>query len=237
MNLSWLEGKKGYLILALTLILATAGGSWYFLFQGPPNPETLFLEAWQNTMGAESFAFESSAKLFVDGRDEELSKVNGRYVKGSLYLKGEILKTPVELYQVEGSTYLKEPTGNWLFLEDGKHPHQDFLLSEVNPLSYLVVKDSVQAELLRIEEHGDTKLYHLSVKPDIDNQFLEMLYEDFSLELWINKKGRFLDTAILQGKGKNKPEDLLTLTIVFSDINEPLEVKLPHKLKELNKQR
>jgi len=218
-------------ILAAILLLGIVGwAGWYFFLQGPPDPKQLLSEAWQNTIRAESYSFTSSTSMVVDGKNRVLSKLEGQIQKDGFRIKGQMLNTPVELYRVGRNIYLKDVFGgeNWKVFENSVLERQPLITAEINPLGYMQFKDTFEAQLTGEEKLNGRSVYRLEVRPDVHNQFLDMMYTNFRATFLIGKRDHRIWKAVLSGESKQKAQDRITIEITVKDY-QPVKLEPPVK--------
>ncbi|MFZ3172880.1 MAG: hypothetical protein WA118_13000 [Carboxydocellales bacterium] len=220
----------GGILSAILLVGIVGWASWYFFLQGPPDPKLLLTKAWQNTIKAESYSFSSSTEMVVDGKKRVLSKLEGQIQKDGFRVKGEMLSTPVELYQIGKIIYLKDVFGgnNWKVFENSVLERQPLVTAEINPIGYLQFKDTFEANIIGEEKFNDRKVYRVEVQPDVDNQFLAMLYTNFRATFLIGKRDHLIWKAVLTGVSKQKAEDKITIDITIKDY-KPVKLVPPVK--------
>ncbi len=218
-------------ILAAVLLLGIVGwASWYFYLQGPPDPKQLLAEAWQNTLKAESYSFSSATNMVVDGKNRVLSKVEGQIQKDGFHIRGEMLSTPVELYRIGKTIYLKDVFAgeNWKVFENSVLERQPLVTAEINPLGYMQFKDTFEAKLAGEEKLNGRNVYRLEVQPDVHNQFLDMLYTNFQATFLIGRRDHRIWKAVLAGESKQKAGDRITIEVTVKDY-KPVKLEPPVK--------
>lgn len=228
-------------ILSAVLLVGLVGwASWYFLLQGPPDPKVLLTKAWQNTIKAENYSFSSNTNMIIDGKNRVLSKLEGQIQKDGFRVKGEMLNTPVELYQVGRNIYLKDVFGGekWKVFENTVLERQPLVTAEINPIGYMQFKDTYEATITGEEKFNGRKVYRLEVKPNVENQFLTMLYTNFRGTFLIGKRDHRIWKAVLTGESKETAADRITIDITIKDYKpvklEPPVQKLPDQPSQIS---
>jgi len=220
--------------LALAGLLLVWGGYQLYLSFSEVDPQVLLSDALTKTTGVQSFRFKTSSVMYVDGRKEVLSRIDGEKAGKRLHIKGEMVNTGVELYQVENKTYLRDYLGdNWMVVEDNDLEKSQLLMSELNPLAYFSIKDSMDLKAVDTEKVNGKKCVKLELRPDIDNPWLEVLWTDFHYTLWVDKSQRMIRKAVLKATEKADPQTRLEVTIEFRDFNEEIIIKTPKVKKNI----
>ncbi|MDA8233411.1 MAG: hypothetical protein M0Z31_01120 [Clostridia bacterium] len=220
---------------ALVVFLLIWGGYNLYIGYSSVDPEQLLSEAIANTNKATSFRFKTGSVIYVDGRQETLSRITGEKSKEGLHIKGEMLNTAVDIYQIGNKTYFKDiKDDNWIVIDDNNLEKSQMLMAELNPLAYFTIKDSLELKVMDVEKVNGRWLVKLEMKPDLDNPWLEVLWTDFHYTVWVDKGKRVISKAVLRAREKTDDKTKLELTIDFSDYNRDLKITVPKVKKEVS---
>ncbi len=224
--------KKG--IIAVVVVLAAVLGYYsyrYYETEIKFEPVELVQQAIDNTIKAKSYSFQTSAKMLVNGRGESISTVSGEKSGPSDYhFKGNILKSDVEVYQVGNTTYMKDQqTGKWMTIEDNDIAKQEVLMIEINPLANFNFKDIAEMKFLRKENLGQVKCRVFEIKPNLDNQLLEMFWQRFKYQIWIDNKDKFIRKAVVSAASKTQAKAELNVIVEFNDFGQSIKFNPPVK--------
>lgn len=215
---------------ALALV-AVGWAAWVLFLQGPPEPGPLLTKAWDKSINAGSYSFVSTSTLLVDGKQRVLSRLNGEIRQGDFHIKGEMVNTQVEMYQIGKKIYLRDVfDGNkWKTLEAAAIKERSLLDAEINPLAYLKSADFLQARLAGEQQYNQRTVYKLEVQPKVQNQFLDMLYGDFTATFLVGKWDKRIWQGRLEGMGKEKKADRIIIEITISNYDQVQPFQPPVK--------
>lgn len=191
------------------------------------DPEELFYAALQRTTGAESFRYRIQTEL---GGERPVSTVTGRCTApGSVHLQGNLEDTEFELIHIGDKTYFKESeTGRWFTLTGNKMVDSK-LFVELNPLQNFNFKDIPQINFRGLEKLDREKLALLTMKPNINNQFLLTRFNNFTYQVWIDPQKQYIRKAIIEASAweKEQEKETMKISIDFWDYNQQMEITPP----------
>ncbi|NPV92548.1 MAG: hypothetical protein HPY50_17420 [Firmicutes bacterium] len=222
---------KKWLLLALVLAAAAVGiGLYFWRFQ----PASMFPagelveKSIRGTIDKASYRYTLVATLEVDGRIQTWSDITGEKSGPDVHLIGKIINTPIEMYQIGSTAYNRDPfTNKWFTVEGYNLNEQSILMMEVNPLSNLNFKSVVEAEYAGREKVKGRDCWVVNCRPDLDNQLLEVLWQGFSYQLWIDRGDEVVRRAVLEAKSKNSATTNLKITMEFYDFDQPISLSPP----------
>lgn len=191
------------------------------------NPEELLSTALHNTMNARSFCFKVHTEL---GREDTASTVTGRRVAPNrVHIKGKLQNTQFELVHIGDKTYFKESlTGRWFTLTGNRMVDSE-LFVELNPLGNFNFKDIPEINYRGMEKVGQEKLALVEMRPNVNNQFLQMRYNDFFYRVWIDPETKLIRKAIVEATGINGENDKMKIGIELWDYNKQMKISPPEK--------
>lgn len=223
---------RRWLILLLAVITAGIAGlgvySWWFMPTSLTPAAELTEKAIKQTVDTPSYRYTLVATLEVDGKTQTWSDIAGEKSNQDVHIAGKMINTPVEMYQIGQTSYNKDPfTNKWYNVEGYNLNEQSIMMMEINPLSNLSFKSVVEAGYAGREKVRSRDCWVVNVKPDLENQLLEVLWQDFSSQLWVDRREEVIRKAILEAKSKNSTTTSLKITMEFYDFNEPIVLTPP----------
>ena len=220
--------KWGIWLGAALAVMLSWGGYNLYLGYSKIDPQQLINEAMTNTNASASFRFKTGSVMYVEGRQQRLSSITGEKTKEGLHIKGEMVNTKVDIYQIGKQTYLRDFMGdNWILIDENDLVKSQILMAELNPLAYFSIKDSMELKVVDTEKVKGRWLVKLEMRPDLDNPWLEVLWSDFHYTVWVDKEQRVISKAILRAKEKTDEKTRLELTIEFLDYNRDFKITAP----------
>ena len=225
-------GKRWRWLLIGFISLAIIGVIyWLYLAKQERDiePRTLLEETLQNMAAAKSFRYKLESTLTIDDRREVVSRIQGeKDDSGSTHIKGEMVKTPIDIYHIKDTTYNWDSSSKkWLVIKDAEADTRDVLIAELDPLSNLNFKSISQVEKLGFEKVGGTRCFIISCRPSIENELMEVALKDFRYKLWVDYRQKYIRRATLSAVSKNNPNARLTMKVEFFDFNQDIRVQKP----------
>ncbi|HHV77411.1 MAG TPA: hypothetical protein GXX39_08590 [Syntrophothermus lipocalidus] len=225
-------GKRWRWLLIGFISLAVIGVIyWLYLAKQERDiePQTLLEETLQNMAAAKSFRYKLESTLTIDDRREVVSRIQGeKDDSGSTHIKGEMVKTPIDIYHIKDTTYNWDSSSKkWLVIKDAEADTRDVLIAELDPLSNLNFKSISQVEKLGFEKVGGTRCFIISCRPSIENELMEVALKDFRYKLWVDYRQKYIRRATLSAVSKNNPNARLTMKVEFFDFNQDIRVQKP----------
>ncbi len=225
-------GKRWRWLLIGFISLAIIGVIyWLYLAKQERDiePQTLLEETLQNMAAAKSFRYKLESTLTIDDRREVVSRIQGeKDDSGSTHIKGEMVKTPIDIYHIKDTTYNWDSSSKkWLVIKDAEADTRDVLIAELDPLSNLNFKSISQVEKLGFEKVGGTRCFIISCRPSIENELMEVALKDFRYKLWVDYRQKYIRRATLSAVSKNNPNARLTMKVEFFDFNQDIRVQKP----------
>lgn len=217
-------------IILLLLFLLIAGSAAYLIYEETKIvPTDLLRESMANTFEAESYSFGVRSVLEVDGKKRPLSNIKGRKDKeDNYYFKGTMLKQNVEVYQIKDTTYFRESSSDkWMHMEDNNIMDMQQFTTEINPLSNFSFSVPETVEYLGKEKVQGKKCVVLKCAPHVENQILNMHWQNFYYKLWVDKRNRVIRKASVSAKNKENAKSVLELEMTLADFNKVGRINLP----------
>jgi hypothetical protein len=225
--------KRWWLIAALVAV-AVLGGIFYWVFNtyqaSKINSQELLTEALDRTAAAKSFRYSLESALIVEGRREEISKIQGeKSPEGNIHIKGEMVKTPVDIYHFDQAIYNWDSfSERWLVIKDNQTDSTKVLISELDPLSNFNFKNIGEFKETGWENVDGRKCLIVNCKPSVENELMEILWRAFDYNIYIDVKEKLVRKATLAATSKNNDKTFLNMTVSFRDFNENIPIEKPN---------
>jgi hypothetical protein len=81
--------------------------------------------------------------------------------------------------------------------------------------------------MLEAQRVGMRKCWVVEFKPQVENEYLETWWKDFTYRFWVDRRTHLLAKAVATATNKSSPGTKLSLTVNFSDIGERIKLTLP----------
>lgn len=225
--------KRWWLLAVLLAVLVAGGGISYWLFTGYQeyriDPQQLLTEALERTAAAKSFRYSLESSLLVEGRTEEISRVEGeKSPEGHIHIQGEMVKTPINIYHFDQAIYNWDSfSKRWLVIKDDETDHSKLLISELDPLSNFNFKSIGEIKRIGTETVDGNRCVVVNCKPSLENELMEILWQAFDYHIFIDAKDKLVRKATLSATSKNNAETFLNLTVSFTDFGQKIAIEKP----------
>ena len=225
--------KRWWLIAALVAVVMLGAGISYWLFNGYQeskiNPRELLTESLDRTAAAKSFRYSLESSLVVEGRREEISKVQGeKSPEGNIHIQGEMVKTPVDIYHFDQAIYNWDSfSKRWLVIKDNQTDSTKVLISELDPLSNFNFKNIGEIKQTGWETVDGNRCVIVNCKPSVENELMEILWQAFDYNISIDVKNRLVRKATLSATSKNNSATYLNLKVSFKDFDKKISIEKP----------
>jgi hypothetical protein len=229
----WVVMSRSRLWLGLVVLAVFALGYWGLRGCMPGTgieKEALLAEALENTQASESYRYRINSRLETEGEPTSYySQIEGAVVlPDRVSIKGTLINSPIELVQIEDTTYMKDQiTDKWLILQGNRLARSELFITELNPLGVLNFKE-VSGIYYAGRDGGLGRANDiLEIKPVVVNPFLEMQFTDFDYRLWIDSKERRITKANITARSKSVENQQLLIDIEFWDYDEEITIEAP----------
>ncbi|MGE5396526.1 MAG: hypothetical protein ACM3MK_03195 [Chitinophagales bacterium] len=222
--------KWWYIFPAIVVLLGIlAWWMWPRYQESRIDPNELLDQSLKNTAAALSFKYNLNSSLVVEGRREVISRVEGEKSKdGNIHIKGEMVKTPVDIYHIDGTIYNKDAfSKKWLVIKDVQSNSTKVLISELDPLSNFNFKSIGEIQRTGWERVDGNRCALVCCKPSVENELMEILWQDFTYKIWIDSDEKVVRKATLSAVSKNSPKTYLQMQVTFKDFNKRITVEKP----------
>jgi len=221
----WRLRVLGSLILVLGLI------AWWVKGKEESRvvPDQLLKATLSQMSQVDSFRYELRSELKVADRREVISNIYGeRAAQGAVHIKGEMVKSPVDIYYINNVSYNYDPySKRWLVVEDAASNVGRVLVTELSPLSNFTFKAVNAVKLEDFEKVNGVNCAVLTCAPSLENELMEVYWDNFHYRLWCEPGKNILRKAELSAVSKHNPNTQLNLEVKFSDIGKPITIKKP----------
>lgn len=215
----------------IAFILFTGLGVWLKegLSRHEIDPQALLEETLDNMNQAQSFRYAIKSQLLVGEKREVIGDILGeRAANGAVHIKGEMVKTPVDIYYVDRVSYNYDPySRRWLEVDDAASNVSQVLITELNPLSNFNFKSVSEVSFLGYEKVNGQPCAVIACSASLENELMEVYWENFRYRLWCDTHKRLLRKAQISAVSKHNPNTRLDLEVKFSDIGKPITIKKP----------
>lgn len=193
------------------------------------NPDELMSQALKNTAAANSFRYTLESLLLIENRREVISRVEGeKSEEGNIHIKGEMVKTPVDIYHFNQTVYNWDSfSKRWLEIKDSQSNPAKVLISELDPLSNFHFKNVGEVHKVGWGNVDRSRCMIINCRPSVENELMEILWQDFRYKIWIDAEERVIRKATLSAVSKNNPDTKLQLSVSFKDYGKTIRVEKP----------
>ncbi len=231
MNTSKISTKKILIPVGLALLLIIAVVCLIRPNLNAPKlpPNELAQTAIDNLLAAESLSFATHSCLLLGDEEMQLGDIHGEINGTDFHVAGEVLGTPMDLYQIGAKTYRQDTlTEQWLVLEDQQLLNQEALLNEINPRAAFQLTDILNISETETENLDEEKCYKLSFQPQTASGYYEKYFSSLTYTIWVTLDDHQLRQAkICASASANNIESTLQITTEFWDWNNSPAIEAP----------
>lgn len=231
MNTSKISTKKILIPVGLALLLIIAVVCLIRPNLNAPKlpPNELAQTAIDNLLAAESLSFATHSCLLLGDEEMQLGDIHGEINGADFHVAGEVLGTPMDLYQIGAKTYRQDTlTEQWLVLEDQQLLNQEALLNEINPRAAFQLTDILNISETETENLDEEKCYKLSFQPQTASGYYEKYFSSLTYTIWVTLDDHQLRQAqICASASANNIESTLQITTEFWDWNNSPAIEAP----------
>lgn len=226
-------GKRKTALIAsiFVALLAVGAGVYYYFAVLSVDPGQLIMDAMENAAKARGYRYAVSAEFTIEGKKRAWIQVNGERSRDNrAHFKGEILGTPVEVYQIGMRSYTWDPVADkWIIIDGVDMDRQQLYMVELDPLSSFRFEGIENARLLHTERVGRKRCWVIEVRPQKpQSEVFDMYWKNIAYRFWVDR-GRVLHKAVATAENKNSPGTLLTLAVEFRDFNKRIDINPPQR--------
>ena len=231
MNTSKISTKKILIPVGLALLLIIAVVCLIRPNLNAPKlpPNELAQTAIDNLLAAESLSFATHSCLLLGDEEMQLGDIHGEINGADFHVAGEVLGTPMDLYQIGAKTYRQDTlTEQWMVVEDQQLLNQEALLNEINPRAAFQLTDILNISETETENLDEEKCYKLSFQPQTASGYYEKYFSSLTYTIWVTLDDHQLRQAqICASASANNIESTLQITTEFWDWNNTPAIEAP----------
>jgi len=229
--------KKPHLSFSRLLIILLAVavvGTLFFVFAATsssspaPEPSDLVKTALTNTLSAQGLSFQSKSSLEIADKKLIYGDLSGiTDGKGNFYLEGTLLGDPLELYYIDGITYIKDPlTNQWQKIAARNAALPD--TPKLNPLANLEITDVGSCTLLETTGRFYKTTYKVQCQPTLADPWINENFYDIVYTFWISGKEPYITKAEISAKTASQDVvGILNITMNLADFNIEFHLEKP----------
>ena len=227
-NANMLKNKIFLITVGVSLLLLLLVVFFNFKDPGRP-PGDALAQAISKTRDAKNFRYRVETRTKINNKNNTFSQVEGeKFRPDNLHIKGQVMKTPIEIFQINEKIYSKDNYGgNWVNIDINELNQDGNFINELNPLEDLVFRDLGEVNYKGVAKVRDAKLWEYELRPIIDNQYMEALYSDFVYNIWVHPGKEIISKVVIKAKGKEDENDEFMVTIEFLDYNKVKPINPP----------
>ncbi|MHB1127483.1 MAG: hypothetical protein ACYC2T_11115 [Bacillota bacterium] len=226
MKISW----KLIGIVVLVALLLIAG---YFMFSGATkvDPVALTTESLEKTLSSKSYRYLTELKLIREGGEVTLSKIQGEKAgEEDFHITGVMQQQEVEVYQLQDTTYLKDPvTGKWMEVPGNNLMEQELFMTEINPLGNFKFSSLGEVTYKGVEKLKGKKHYLVELHPEVESDFLQRFWKDFTYQMWVDPQDQVIKKALVRAVHKADPKTAVSISVEFYDYGAKIKLEAPKK--------
>ena len=218
----------GSIILLLAGGLSSAGKLHDAYIKSQLDPVVELNTAMGNMQNLSSYRYKMRSGFTIEQREEVISAVTGEKEAGKTHIKGEMVNTEIDIYYIDRTIYNYDALSDkWLVIESSTKSSEELLISELNPMSNFTFKTIKAVEKIGFEKVDGTECLVVRLRPAIESQLLETLWQHFEYQMWIDYQDRIVRKAALSAVNKRSPTTILKIEVQFSDFNEKISIDPP----------
>lgn len=221
--------KMGLVVGVLVLVMAVGYGG-FKIYQESVKviPEELLAETLEKTLAAQSYSYAVQLQMTTNGEERQLTDIEGVKANDSeFHIKGVMYGTDVEMYQFADSTYQKDPVNDKWMVFPTSVTDVELLVTEINPMSNFNFNQLTEVTYEGIHKEQDEKKYVLKCEPQVNNQFLELYWQNFQYTLWVDKNSKYITGAFITATNKDNPDNTLSLKMTLDNFNKEFILEKP----------
>ena len=186
------------------------------------------LDVVYNTQQAQNYRWHIVSEIEFKGVHNVLSDVYGDKNKDTFRIRGNFLKTPLEIIQIENMTYrLDSITKQWLVLRNDNLVAEEVLTTELNPVAALNFAAIKNFTTTGVASEGSSKTFRIELMPDVASRYLIKFWEDFHYTLLVGKDKQYLQGYELSARSKKDPTGKVIMKVYFSDFEKVKAINPP----------
>ncbi len=226
-----MELKKSWKIIMAVLGFAAALCLAYYFLETrfKVEPSALLEEALDNTLKTKSFRYKVNINLISEDDRKLLSDIQGEKASnGDYHLEGTMDGDRIEVYKTGNTTYIRGGEGKtWMKIPGDDILKQELYMLELNPLGSFNITSANSIKYKGIKKLNGRKCFVLDVCPEIDNEFLETYFKDFTYQLFIDREHRRIVRADIEAANKKDSSKKVEVKVELTGFGDPIKIKTP----------
>ena len=203
----------------------------YFFFSYVPSrpPDGVLEKAISRTSDAKNFKYNVATTTIINGKKNTFSQVAGeKFRPDNLHIKGEVMKSQIDIYQINEKIYAKDNLGGkWVSIDINELNQDGNFMNELNPLENISFKQLGEVNYKGVIKAKTGKYWEFELRPIVDNQYMEALWTDFVYTIWVHPGEEKLSKVQIKAKGKENENDEIIVNIEFLDYGDVKPVNPP----------
>ena len=186
------------------------------------------LQAVYNTGQSQNFHWHIVTEIEFKGVHNILSDIDGDKNEDAFRIKGNFLKTPLEIIKIENMTYRMDSiTKQWLVIKNKDTATEEVLTTELNPLAALnfAAINDFNTEGIKIQDKSET--FKIELVPQVASPYLTKYWQEFQYTLLVDKDKKYLQGYQLTAKSKNDPTGIIQMKVDFSGFEKKISITPP----------
>ena len=221
--------KNTRIILAAILVLIiVAAVVFKFLPFGmnQGNPTETAATAIENLKNTPALSFRTVSTLTVAEQSREYGNINGELLQnGDFHIKGSILGSQIDLYQIDSTTYrLDNVTANWQKTTENAAFYQTALFNETNPLEQFNITDMGDVQ----KAQGDEKdLFGYTFTPTLTENSTSRYFTNITYTIYCSRQGELKKAVVTGDLTNNSVSGKLHILTVFNRLDDKYQITPP----------
>lgn len=226
--------KKKRVMIALAVIL---GAGFIFLAgrplarayqRGQTDAGAALAGALMKTTQSDSYRYDLRASFDSGGQTRVISEIEGARAGGRAHIRGEMVRTPVDIYSIDGALYHYDTdAARWFLIEDASETTAAVLISELAPFVYLRYTSLSELGEASFADVDGCDCLILRFKPEPEDAALKEIWRDFQAVAAVDYKKGWIRGLEITATNRNRPDTVLTVKLHLKDFNRPIAIEAP----------
>ena len=190
------------------------------------NPKETVTNAIEQIKNAPAIGFKTVSILNVNGNRREYGDITGELLKnGDFHIKGSILGSDIDLYQINNSTYrFDNISQRWQKTEENPELYQTSLFNETNPLEQFKISD---LGTVKKAQGGEKNQIGFTFMPTLTDDSISRYFTDITYTVYCGRDGDLQKTVINGILTNNSVRGELNIVTEFSPLPENYQITPP----------
>ncbi len=212
------------IFLLLAIVSCGALSAYAYWLEQQVDTDALLKAALDNTKTMKSYRFYAQSILSLNNEETSESILTGERDKdGNLHVWGEIMDSPLEIYQI-GCTHYRynSQDGHWMVLYDSPIPDNALLIMEINPIVNFQGDILQNSTFLGREKIGKKKYYKYTLLPGSFDHMAKDYFNNFTYTVWVDKSIPAVYRAQITARSIANPKSKIVMLVDFFDVNSEI---------------